>query len=149
MDLGRYSGKEAGCEFELTIGGGCGLSNGGREMVSTAEFNQILGNKIKMLREIKGVTQVQLQAALGYDNKSMISYIETGVRGMGKDKVLAAAAYFGVPPAVLLNPVRMDKARLENEVNLGIIDQEGDSETRSAVYHMLKMAVDRIRGDQE
>jgi transcriptional regulator with XRE-family HTH domain len=77
-------------------------------------YREILGKKLRLLREINGsVTQEQLGMLLGYSSNSAISLIESGKRGMGQDKIVHAAKALGVNPAVLLSDRDMSQEELE------------------------------------
>ena len=76
-------------------------------------YREILGKKIRLLREIHGSTQEQLRTFLGYGSNAAISLIESGQRGMGKDKIVRTAEFYGVNPVVLLSNRDMSKEELE------------------------------------
>ncbi|MFW0776304.1 MAG: helix-turn-helix domain-containing protein [Rickettsiales bacterium] len=65
------------------------------------KFNMILGNKIKALRKMEGLTQIELGMELGYSSSGTISQIEKGISGMDNDQIVRAARFFGVDPLVL------------------------------------------------
>lgn len=86
--------------------------------ISTTRFNEILGRKIKLLREIKGMDQMDLAYALGYNSSGMISLIERGVRGMSKKRIAAAAEVFGVHESILYDPHEYTERQLRVLINL-------------------------------
>lgn len=58
---------------------------------------------IKMLRELKGWTQVELAKLSGIDSKN-ISLLENGRVDIGKKRAEQLAKAFGVHPAIIMFP---------------------------------------------
>jgi repressor LexA len=56
-----------------------------------------LGEKIKEIREKKGLTQAYVSSKLGYKSSSMLSEIESGKKGLDAEKVPLLADILGVP----------------------------------------------------
>ena len=77
------------------------------------DMRKIMGKKIRILREMNSVTQVELAKILGYKSTGTISLIENGIKGMKHVVVIKAAEFFRIPPSVLFSPVDMDKDELE------------------------------------
>ena len=77
------------------------------------DMRKIMGKKIRILREMNGVTQVELAKILGYKSTGTISLIENGIKGMKHVVVIKAAEFFRIPPSVLFLPADMDKDELE------------------------------------
>ena len=82
-------------------------------IISGEAFKTVLGKKIKMLRELKQIGQVELARALGYKSTGTISLIENGKKGMKVSSILKASTFFKIHPAVLLSPLEVDKEDLE------------------------------------
>lgn len=61
-----------------------------------------IGKRIKKRREMLGITQEELAAALGYKNKSSIGKIEAGVNDIVQSKVVAFAHALDTTPAYLM-----------------------------------------------
>lgn len=61
-----------------------------------------LGNRIKSIRESKGMSQEELAKAVGYTSRSTINKIELGVNNPPLDKVIKIAEKLEVDPEVLL-----------------------------------------------
>ena len=55
-----------------------------------------LGQKIRQLRESKGVTRLELAKALGYESDTAIYLIETGRRGIDSEKLGKVADFFKI-----------------------------------------------------
>lgn len=55
-----------------------------------------LGEKIKLIRESKGLTQAYVSAQLGYKSSSMLSEIESGKKGLDAEKIPLLAEVLGV-----------------------------------------------------
>jgi len=71
--------------------------------MKTKEFNTLLGRKIKLLREINDLTQMDIARELGYNSTGMVSQIESGKRGMDNDKILRISKFFGIHPGLLFS----------------------------------------------
>lgn len=61
-----------------------------------------IGQRIKKLREEKGMTQEEMASLLGYKHKTSISKIESGINDISQSKIKAIAEIFGVSPSALL-----------------------------------------------
>jgi transcriptional regulator with XRE-family HTH domain len=79
----------------------------------TEDMRRIMGQKIKILREMNEVTQVELAKILGYSSTGTISLIENGIKGMKNVAVIKAAEFFRVHPVVLFSPTDLDKDELK------------------------------------
>jgi transcriptional regulator with XRE-family HTH domain len=82
-------------------------------MTERSQFKRLLGEKIFILRTKRGLTQMQLAAALGYNSTGMVSQIEKGFRGMASDKVVQAAKILRVNPAFLFSNQNMSRNSIE------------------------------------
>lgn len=60
-----------------------------------------IGERIKYLREQKGLTQNELAALLGYKSKSSVAHIENG-RDIPRSMVITLAHALGTTPAYLM-----------------------------------------------
>lgn len=58
--------------------------------------------RIKYLREKKGMTQTELAVAIGYKGKSAISKVERGENDIGQSMIVKYADALGVTPTYLL-----------------------------------------------
>ena len=61
-----------------------------------------VGERIKMQRELKGMSQLELAKKIGYATKGTISLIEAGKRDITLDKVIEIAKALGVTPHYLM-----------------------------------------------
>lgn len=61
-----------------------------------------IGDRIKALRELRGMTQTELAHAMGYTDKSTICKIEANQRDLPRSKVAKAAEVLGVEPGYLM-----------------------------------------------
>ena len=66
------------------------------------EISQRIGQKIKEVREAKGITQKQLGEYLGYSAMG-ISYFEQGVREVKVSDLQKMATFFGKDPSFFLS----------------------------------------------
>lgn len=61
-----------------------------------------VGQRIKMMREEKGLSQLELAKKVGYETKGSISMIESGKRDISLDKVKEIANALDVTPHWLM-----------------------------------------------
>lgn len=61
-----------------------------------------VGERIKMQREIKGMSQLDLAKKIGYATKGTVSLIESGKRDISLDKVCEIAKALDVTPHWLM-----------------------------------------------
>lgn len=61
-----------------------------------------IGDRIKALRELRGMTQTELALAMGYKDKSTICKIEANQRDLPRSKAARAAEVLGVEPGYLV-----------------------------------------------
>lgn len=80
-------------------------------------MNAIFGNKVRKLREVRGLSQLELGRRLGYVSGSYVNDYEHGVFVPSPDRLRALATALGVP-ARLLEEVAAE-SRIEE---LGISD---------------------------
>jgi transcriptional regulator with XRE-family HTH domain len=77
------------------------------------DMRKIMGKKIKILRKMNSVSQVELAKILGYKSTGTISLIENGIKGMKNVVVIKVANFFRIDPSVLFSPSDMDQVELE------------------------------------
>jgi transcriptional regulator with XRE-family HTH domain len=77
------------------------------------DMRKIMGKKIRILREMNNVTQMELAKILGYKSTGAISLIENGIKGMKHVVVIKAAEFFRIHPTVLFSPANLDEDELE------------------------------------
>lgn len=65
------------------------------------KFNKRVGARIRVFREMRGLSQIELATALGYKSTGAFSLIENGARGLNKTKLNLAAKILGTYPEVL------------------------------------------------
>ena len=108
-------------------------------------YNTIVGNKIRLLREIKGKSQMDLAYELGYNSTGAISQIETGAKGMGKEKIIKAAGILGIHPAILMSAKEFNKKHLKLFSDLTIlIEKSPESEHLKTIELIARSAVNSI-----
>jgi repressor LexA len=61
-----------------------------------------IGERIKMLREQRDMTQDELAALVGYKHKTSVNKIETGERKLMQDKIVAFAKALRVSPETIM-----------------------------------------------
>lgn len=103
-------------------------------------FNVILGKKIRKLRKIAGLTQMDLAFELGYNSTGTISQIENGVSGMDNDQILRAAQFFGVDPLVLFTDHEYTDRQLELAIKFHTFLLDPDARHFDSIEALLESA---------
>ena len=75
-------------------------------------YRKTLGKKIKILRDLSGLTQAQLAEAIEYSEK-YLSAVENGHKGMKMQKLKKCAEIFNVPPESLLSEKELTAEQLK------------------------------------
>jgi transcriptional regulator with XRE-family HTH domain len=78
----------------------------------TDAIRRVIGKKIRILRELKEMTQVELGNAIGMSSSGAISQIENGEKGIKLHAIIRAADVLGVHPMVLLGTDDLEKDEL-------------------------------------
>jgi transcriptional regulator with XRE-family HTH domain len=100
---------------------------------------KILGNKMRRLRKLVGVTQADVEYALGYKSNGSISNVEKGLMYMSMDKIYKAADYFKVPPIVLMTPRDMTDKEIEMFMELErILRDNPNSPHVDSIFALMK-----------
>ena len=76
-------------------------------------FRQILGKKIRELRKMRDMSQVELAKELGFTSTGAISQVENGLKGMKMESIFKAAKALGVHAIVLMSPYDMNEEDIE------------------------------------
>ncbi len=79
-----------------------------------------VGEKIKRLREAKGLTQGDLAERLGYKHKSSVNKLELGINDISASKLAEIAEILGVNPAELIMDVEATGPRIVDLHNYGV-----------------------------
>jgi len=109
-------------------------------------YRHILGKKIRMLRDIARMTQMDLANALGYTSTGMVSQIEAGAKGMDPEKIIEAARIFDVHPSVLISDVDMAHEDIEMFVNLStILKSKNKAKHVDTIRELLKLSADKSK----
>ena len=77
------------------------------------EYRRILGGKIKALRELAGISQLELATRLDYNSDKFISDVETGRKGMKMEKIQELAKIFNVSPHFLFDDTQFTKEEIQ------------------------------------
>ncbi|MDD2389448.1 MAG: helix-turn-helix transcriptional regulator [Desulfobacterales bacterium] len=111
-------------------------------MKKARSYKSILGKKIRVLRELRGWSQLKLALELNYSSSGSISLIESGERGMDQERIAEAARLLGVHPAKLLSPNDISKEEIEM---FAYLQQaiENKAATLPAIKILLKEAAER------
>lgn len=97
------------------------------------------GEKIKLYREIIGLSQEELAKRTGYAGRSAISRIESGARDLSQEKIKVFAYVLGVSPVDLLDD--RDDVSEERQELLNLLQRLDDDQLQlllSVVKQMLK-----------
>ena len=70
--------------------------------------NQLIGTRIKALRQEHGLSQDELARLFGFKDRQTVSAIETGIRRITASELLLAVERFGVPLDYFTDPFRLD-----------------------------------------
>ena len=70
--------------------------------------NQLIGTRIKALRQEHGLSQDELARLFGFKDRQTVSAIETGIRRVTASELLLAVERFGVPLDYFTDPFRLD-----------------------------------------
>ena len=68
---------------------------------------QLIGQRIKALRENQGLSQDQLARLFGFKDRQIVSAIETGVRRVKAEELVLAVQKLGVPLEYFADPFRL------------------------------------------
>ena len=66
------------------------------------DFDIEVGERVRLLREKRGLSQTQLAIGVGYSGKSAVSYIENGDRGIKPELIPKFAEVLGTTPEYLM-----------------------------------------------
>lgn len=97
------------------------------------------GEKIKLYREIIGLSQEELAKRTGYAGRSAISRIESGARDLSQEKIKVFAYVLGVSPVDLLDD--RDDVSEDRQELLNLLQRLDEDQTQlllSIVKQMLK-----------
>ena len=70
--------------------------------------NQLIGTRIRTLRQAQGLSQDELARLFGFKDRQTVSAIETGIRRVTASELLLAVERFGVPLDYFTDPFRLD-----------------------------------------
>lgn len=84
-----------------------------------------IGDRVKMLREQKDLTQEELAVQLGYKSKSTVAHIESGKRDIPRSMVVKLADSLETTPAYLMGwtneqksaPIISDRSAVIERIN--------------------------------
>ena len=70
--------------------------------------NQLIGTRIRVLTQARGLSQDELARLFGFKDRQTVSTIETGLRRITASELLLAVERFGVPLDYFTDPFRLD-----------------------------------------
>ena len=79
-----------------------------------------IGENIRKMRELNGLTQEELARRMGYKSKSTINKIESGINDIPQSKITKFAECLNTSPAVLMGWVN-EKTSKKNDVLADIV----------------------------
>lgn len=82
--------------------------------------NQLIGKRIKAIRQARGISQDELARALGFKDRQIVSAIETGVRRVRAEELLLAMEQLSVPLDYFTDPYRLDGEGLFSWRQMGV-----------------------------
>ncbi|EPI2106576.1 TPA: LexA family transcriptional regulator [Providencia rettgeri] len=101
------------------------------------KINEIIGERLKSIRESRGLSQAQLAKLCGYSAASRIGNYELGERKISADDALVISEALGVSPAELMFGDRSDQVfsnyeyPLFSKVQAGAFTENSNAYTRS------------------
>ena len=119
-------------------------------------FLQAVGVKIRAARKRKNMTQTQLAAACGYEDRASISEIEAGKTDISLTRATAIANCLGFDPLEFLSADMFGRARLieANDAHIdGLmgsyekLNSRGRSEAEKRVAELSKLSDYTEKGD--
>jgi transcriptional regulator with XRE-family HTH domain len=110
-------------------------------MESEDDFNETFGKKLRKLRDIHGMTQMDLAFKLGYESTGMISQVENGLKRMSLNRIRECSEIFGVPISELLGgkEYSMEEMALLNKMIAILSSPEGN---RHKHYDAIKLLLE-------
>jgi transcriptional regulator with XRE-family HTH domain len=116
-----------------------GTIKDGRKAVTP--LGKRIGGKLRKLRKLAGLTQIEVALALGYKSTGTISHIEAGRMVMDLDKIIAAAEFFHIHPAYIVSDEKIDDEDLEMMIMLTkVLRQRSKHDYYRALQALLKDA---------
>ncbi|HHP7422279.1 LexA family protein [Providencia hangzhouensis] len=100
-------------------------------------INELIGQRLRSLRENKGISQAQLARMCGYSSASRIGNYELGERKIGADDAVVISRALDVSPAELMfgdsanHIVRMFEYPLFSKIQAGAFTENSNAYTRS------------------
>jgi len=76
-----------------------------------------IGQRIRKLRRIKGVSQIELTHYIGYKSATAVTFIESGKRKINVATLIKIADYFDITIDELVGRKQQDKTRSEKTLN--------------------------------
>lgn len=95
-------------------------------------IQRILGAKVRQLRLLHGMTQVELAKQMGFTSTGAISQVESGQRGLTRENILRLSRIFGVHPSVLFTPIAISDEEMRMFVDLMRLVQASRRDRRAA-----------------
>ena len=82
--------------------------------------NQLIGRRIKALRQARGLSQDELARMFGFKDRQTVSAMETGVRRVAASELLLAMEKLAVPLEYFTDPFRLDGEGLFSWRQMGV-----------------------------
>jgi len=106
------------------------------------QLNEVLGRRLRYLREYRKVTQEDLGKYLGYTSSGTISRVEAGEIWMSKERVVRAAENLDVHPYILqtADDIPQEKMIFISEIIRVVLDptKEQTSDAIKAIVNQAK-----------
>ena len=117
--------------------------------METNKGSTIIGKKIKLIRQLVGMTQVQFGKQLGYSSSGTLSLIERGLRGIGRRELQMIEQKFNVPVGAIISDTPMSTEDLLALQNLMLlIKNKADGKTSdhfSSIIQLLSAAAQEAK----
>ncbi len=95
----------------------------------------IIGHRIKALRQVRGLSQDDLAQLLGFNDRQTVSTIETGTRRVAAQELLLAAEKLGAPLEYFTDPFRLEGEARFSWRQTGVpVDRLIEYESRASIW---------------
>ncbi len=93
-----------------------------------------LGERIKKLRQIAGLTQEELAAAIGYSHKTSISKIENDKLDINQSTVVALARALNTTPSIIMGWTEIEEVPAKPNQSVAPQSEMTDNENHQSGY---------------
>lgn len=103
-----------------------------------------IGENIKRLREIRGFSQEELAARMGYKSRSTINKIELGINDIPQNKIEKFAQVLGTSPSVLMGWVSEETGKKNDDMVAIVLRMRQDEKFLSVVKRLNNLSDEKL-----